>query len=183
MDQEQYAFGCPAEFQKQRQFTVIQEGQTYWGLKDACRILGLKVSSCRIPKDEGKNFRIDVPSTVDQKTGTPQFRRRSMYFITTDPLLELISQSAKPYAEEYRAWIILQRLPITGKNDPPTLVRLASAINCNHDMIGDILRRLAHLEADVYDTKDIEVRITRTTKIIGPDLNMERNTPVEQTDF
>ena len=92
------------EFGKVR--TVVRNGETWWILKDICRVLEMKANSAgevvkRLDKDE-----YDSIGLTDSLG-----RKQKAYVVSESGLYSILVRSDKPKAKPFRKWITTEVLP------------------------------------------------------------------------
>ena len=92
------------EFGKVR--TVVRNGETWWILKDICRVLEMKANSAgevvkRFDKDE-----YDSIGLTDSLG-----RKQKAYVVSESGLYSILVRSDKPKAKPFRKWITTEVLP------------------------------------------------------------------------
>jgi prophage antirepressor-like protein len=103
--------------------TIIKDGEPWFVLKDVCSVLDLgQVAGVkrRLPEDVISNHPLDTPGGTQQMT-----------IINEDGLYDVILESRKPEAKEFRKWVTSEVLPSIRKTgsyslgDPQRLIALA----------------------------------------------------------
>lgn len=107
--------------------TVMQNGQTWWVLKDICQVLNItnhKNVSARLDPDEKKVHQVDPLNS------------HKMTIVNESGLYKVILRSDKPEAKNFTKWVTSEVLPsirkngsyITNKADPEDLRKKANEL-------------------------------------------------------